>query len=266
MKSGLPQPTKITQITEENATVKTFVLEAAVEADPGQFIMVWLPRVDEKPFSLVDGNPMTITVARVGPFTTQLHRLKTDDKIWFRGPLGRGFELKGERMLLIGGGCGVAPLAFLAQRAVRTGRRVTAVIGAKTGADLVFPRRFAELGCSVLLTTEDGSAGVRGLATDAAESLLEQSEADAVYACGPEAMLDRVLELCRGYGLPCQLSLERYMRCGLGVCGSCQREGMLVCRDGPVFAFHPSGDPEERRKCSYGPGARRHDHYLYDEE
>jgi len=237
MKSGLPQLTKITRVIEENAQVRTFVLEATVEADPGQFIMIWLPRVDEKPFSLVDADPVTITVARVGPFTEKLHQLRINDRIGFRGPLGRGFELRGERILLIGGGYGVAPLAFLAQRAAGVGQRVTAVIGAQSRADLVFPQRFAELGCSVVLATNDGSAGVRGLATDLAEPLLERGEADAVYACGPEAMLDRVLELCRGYDLPCQLSFEKYMRCGLGVCGSCQREGMLVCRDGPVFAF-----------------------------
>lgn len=237
MKSGLPRPTKIARVIEESARVKTFVLEAVVEAAPGQFIMVWLPRVDEKPFSLVDADPVTITVARVGPFTEKLHLLRTDDRIWFRGPLGQGFELKGEHILLIGGGYGVAPLAFLAQRAVGTGQPVTAVIGAQSKADLVFPERFAELGCSVVLATEDGSAGVRGLATDVVESLLDRGEVDAVYACGPEAMLHRVLELCRGHGLSCQLSLEKYMRCGLGICGSCQREGMLVCRDGPVFAF-----------------------------
>jgi dihydroorotate dehydrogenase electron transfer subunit len=200
MKSGLPQPTKIAKVIEENAQVRTFVLEAAVEADPGQFIMVWLPRVDEKPFSLVDADPVTITVARVGPFTEKLHQLRNDDRIWFRGP-------------------------------------VTTVIGARSRADLVFPQRFAELGCSVVLATDDGSAGVQGLVTDVAKSLLERDEVDAIYACGPEAMLNKVLELCRDHGLSCQLSLEKYMRCGLGVCGSCQRGGMLVCRDGPVFAF-----------------------------
>lgn len=237
MKNGLPRPTRIAKIIEENATVKTVILEAAVEADPGQFIMIWLPRVDEKPFSLVGTDPVTITVARVGPFTRHLHQLRIGDRIWFRGPLGQGFELKGEHILLIGGGYGVAPLAFLARRAAATGRRVTAVIGAQSKADLVFPERFAELGCPVVTATEDGSAGARGLATDAAESLLDGGAVDAVYACGPEAMLNRVLELCRGHGLPCQLSMENYMRCGLGVCGSCQREGKLVCRDGPVFAF-----------------------------
>jgi dihydroorotate dehydrogenase electron transfer subunit len=236
MKSDLPRPAKIAEITEEHAQVKTFVLEAAVEADPGQFVMIWLPRTDEKPFSLVDEDPVTITVARVGPFTEKLHCLRNGDRMWFRGPLGRGFELMGERILLIGGGYGVAPLAFLARRAVGAGQRVTAVVGAWSEADLVFPQRFARLGCSVVLATEDGSAGVRGLATDVAESLLRRGEIDAVYACGPEAMLNRVLELCQSYDLSCQLSLEKYMRCGLGVCGSCQRGGILVCRDGPVFA------------------------------
>lgn len=239
MRGGLPRLTRIARVIEENAQVRTFVLEATVEADPGQFVMVWLPRVDEKPFSLVDADPVTITVAKVGPFTEKLHRLKIDDKIWFRGPLGHGFELNGEHILLIGGGYGVAPLAFLAQRAVGAGRQVTAAIGARSRAELVFPQRFARLGCSVILATEDGSAGVRGLVTDVVESLLEREGVDAVYACGPEAMLDRVLELCQGHGLSCQLSLEKYMRCGLGVCGSCQRGGMLVCRDGPVFIFRP---------------------------
>jgi len=237
MKGDLPRSTRIAKVIEENAKVKTFVLEAAVEADPGQFIMVWLPRVDEKPFSLVDADPLTITVAKVGPFTERMHRLTAGDRVWFRGPLGQGFALKGERILLIGGGYGVAPLAFLARRAIEAGWRVTVVIGARSEADLLFPQRFAELGCSVILATEDGSAGVRGLATEVAESLLERGEVDAVYACGPEAMLNRVLELCRAHGLSCQLSLEEYMRCGLGVCGSCRRGGMLVCRDGPVFAF-----------------------------
>jgi len=237
MNTTLPKPAKIAKVASETIEVKTFVLEAALEAEPGQFVMVWLPGVNEKPFSLVSADPVILAVARVGPFTEQLHRLRNGDRVWFRGPLGRGFELRGDRLLLIGGGYGVAPLAFLAQRAVQSGRQVTAVIGARSKEELVFPQRFADLGCAVVLVTEDGSAGVRGLATEAAESFLEGS--DTVYACGPEAMLDKVLELCQQRSIPCQVSMERYMRCGLGVCGSCQIKGMLVCRDGPVFTFQP---------------------------
>jgi len=235
MKSGLPRPARIAEVIAESAKVKTFVLEASLEAEPGQFVMIWLPGVNEKPFSLVDADPLTLTVARVGPFTSEMHRLRAGDKLWFRGPLGRGFEMVGENLLLVGGGYGVAPLAFLARRAREAGCEVTAVIGVQTRDDLVFESRFAALGCRVVVATEDGSAGVRGLAPYVADDLLSQGYFDAVYACGPEAMLDRLAEICMVRGIPCQLSKESYMRCGLGVCGSCQRDGLLVCRDGPVF-------------------------------
>jgi dihydroorotate dehydrogenase electron transfer subunit len=245
LNSGLPRPTKITEVIEESAKVRTFILEASLEAEPGQFVMIWLPRVNEKPFSLVDADPLTLTVARVGPFTSELHELRAGGRLWFRGPLGRGFELAGENLLLVGGGYGVAPLAFLARRAREAGCEVTAVIGAQRKDDLIFESRFAELGCRVVVATEDGSAGVRGLAAYVADDLLFCGDFDAVYACGPEAMLDRLAEICMGRRLPCQLSREGYMRCGLGVCGFCQRDGMLVCRDGPVFTLPIGGEMED---------------------
>jgi len=204
MRTSLPKPTRIGQVIVENAKVKTFILETSLEAEPGQFVMIWLPRVNEKPFSLVDADPLTITVARVGPFTSELHRLEVGDRLWFRGPLGRGFELVGENLLLVGGGYGVAPLAFLAKRA-------------------------REARC---------------------EDLLSQGDFDAVYACGPEAMLDRLAEICMVRGVPCQLSREGYMRCGLGICGSCQRNGLLVCREGPVFTL-----PIPSKRPSASPGS-----------
>ncbi|MFQ6059378.1 MAG: dihydroorotate dehydrogenase electron transfer subunit [Anaerolineae bacterium] len=234
---NLPQPAKIGRVIAESAKVKTFILEASLEAEPGQFVMIWLPRVNEKPFSLVNAAPLTLTVARVGPFTGELHELRAGDRLWFRGPLGRGFELAGENLLLVGGGYGVAPLAFLARRAREAGCEVTAVIGAQRREDLIFESRFAKLGCRIVAATEDGSAGVRGLATHVADDLLSWGDFDAVYTCGPEAMLDRLAEMCMGRNIPCQLSREGYMRCGLGICGSCQRDGMLVCRDGPVFTL-----------------------------
>lgn len=244
MRTSLPQPARIGRVIAESAKVKTFVIEASLEAEPGQFVMVWLPGVNEKPFSLVDADPLTLTVARVGPFTSELHKLRAGDRLWFRGPLGRGFELVGENLLLVGGGYGVAPLAFLARRAREAGCAVAVIIGAQTKGELVFESRLAGLGCRVVAATEDGSAGVRGLAADVAGDLLSGGDFDAVYTCGPEAMLDRLAEICKGCRIPCQLSREGYMRCGLGVCGSCQRDGLLVCRDGPVFTLPiPPGKP-----------------------
>jgi dihydroorotate dehydrogenase electron transfer subunit len=232
----LPQATRIEAIIAENARTKTLVLAAHWQAEPGQFLLAWLPRHDEKPFSLVDDDPVTITVAAVGPFTRLLHRLQPGARLWLRGPLGRGFVLGGQRLLLVGGGYGVAPLAFLARRAVAAGATVTAVIGARTAAELLFVTRLAAMGAHVVVTTEDGSLGHKGLVTDAVEPLLAAGAVDTLYGCGPHGMLVALACLARRYGVPAQLSWEAYMRCGLGLCGSCEHEGRLLCLEGPVLS------------------------------
>ena len=136
--TSLPQVARITSVTEESARVQTLTLDLRMEAAPGQYVMVWLPGVDEKPFSLVSADPVTLTIARVGPFTEAVHRLKAGDTIWVRGPLGRPFALPdariprpGSRILMVAGGYGVAPLYFLAQRARAAGWHVSVVIGAR---------------------------------------------------------------------------------------------------------------------------------------
>jgi dihydroorotate dehydrogenase electron transfer subunit len=228
-------------MTDESTKVRTLVLDLRLQAEPGQFVMAWLPGLDEKPFSLVCAEPVTLTIARVGPFSTAVHALGIGDRLWIRGPLGRPFTLPGSqvlspesRLLLVGGGYGVAPLHFRAQRAIAAGWAVSSIIGAQTAADVVFVERFAALGAHVVVTTDDGSLGQRGVATDAAARLLNEAAYTGLYACGPEPMLDAVAELACARGLPAQLSYERYMRCGMGVCGSCAQEGWLVCSDGPV--------------------------------
>jgi dihydroorotate dehydrogenase electron transfer subunit len=191
-----------------------------------------------------------LTIARVGPFSEAIHRLSPGDPIWIRGPLGNPFTVgaagEGElkpKAVLVAGGYGVAPLYFLAGYCLRAGWEVACVIGALSATDVVFVHRFAELGVGVSITTDDGSLGEKGMATDAAARLLEADSnsfpCTALYACGPEPMLDAVEALARAYSLPAQLSYERYMRCGFGVCGSCSSEGWLVCRDGPVKHITP---------------------------
>ena len=236
---SLPRVAQIVDVRTENTNTRTLVLDVHLEAEPGQFVMVWLPGVDEKPFSLVQAEPVTLTIARVGPFSAALHALSIGDRLWLRGPLGCPFTLPPSDeepgpLLLIGGGYGVAPMYFLAERALAAGWAVSVVIGARTAADVVFARRFTSLGASVTVATDDGSQGRRGLATDTAARLLDEAGYQAIYACGPEPMLETVEVLARSRGLPAQLSYERYMRCGFGVCGSCARRGWLVCRDGPV--------------------------------
>jgi dihydroorotate dehydrogenase electron transfer subunit len=238
----LPRPYPIREVHVENPTTRTFVLDGEMQAVPGQFVMAWLPGMDEKPFSLSGSAPIALTVDRVGPFTAAMHGLTAGDRLWLRGPFGQGFTLRQGPLLIVSGGCGAAPLLYLAQVARQAGRQVLAVLGARTAPALLFPGRFAEMGCSVTVATDDGSAGEKGTAIDVASSILQQGavQVDTLYACGPEAMLQAAYRLAQLGGLHCQLSYEAYMRCGIGVCGSCARGGCLVCRDGPVFHHPPA--------------------------
>lgn len=246
----LPQTVAIREIHDETRTIRTFVLDTDLpEAEPGQFIMLWLPGIDEKPMSIAYPTPLTVTVARIGPFSTALHRRRVGDLVGWRGPYGHGFRLpdvpptqEKPPLLLIAGGCGVAPIYFLARRASAQGWPTTVVIGARTSLDLPYADRFRALSppLTLHLSTDDGSEGFRGYVTElAAEQIATMSTASSptptVYACGPEQMLVAVHRLCREHGLAGQISAERYMKCGFGICGQCSLDGLLVCQDGPVF-------------------------------
>jgi len=255
---GLPRATRVAQVVQENAQVRRLILDAQVEAEPGQFLMLWLPGVDERPFSLVRAKPITLLVSRVGRFTQALHGVRKGDWLWWRGPFGRGFHLPDEparvgnepagRLLLVAGGYGVAPLLFLAERA-RTARwPLEVAIGAHDKAEILLKDELTDLGCQVHICTEDGSCGHRGLVTDLVEHELKASSlrppaemVHCVYGCGPPAMLDTLQMLCSRYGQPCQLSYEAVIKCAMGVCGSCARDGLLACKDGPVLEWTNEG-------------------------
>jgi dihydroorotate dehydrogenase electron transfer subunit len=234
---SLPEVAAIKEIWDETRTIRTFVLDTALdEAEPGQFIMLWLPGVDEKPVAIARPDPLTLTIARVGPFSTALHRRTVGDRVGWRGPYGRSFALHRDRAaLLVAGGYGVAPLYFLATRAVERGMVTIVAIGAQTALDLPYVERFEKLGVELLVATDDGSTGQRGFITDVISSYMADHRKLAVYACGPELMLVELHRLCIEHGLPGQLSLERYMKCGFGICGQCALDDRLVCQDGPVF-------------------------------
>lgn len=242
----LPVPFTITHIKTENAITKTFTFNGSLQAQPGQFVMAWLPRLDEKPLSLAGINPLKLTVAAVGPFSRALHSLAVGDQVWVRGPLGKGYRLpeekSGGRVLLVGGGYGSAPLHLLARQAQAAGYAVDVIIGARTAADLLLAADFEALGARVRLTTEDGSAGIAGRVTDALPGAPAGSTARpvALYACGPTGMLRAMAAWSKAENIPAQLSWEAQMRCGIGLCGSCETgEGWLTCQDGPVFHFNP---------------------------
>lgn len=236
--TGLPRAVRIREIREETRTVRTYVLDARVrQARPGQFIMLWLPGVDEKPMSIAHPAPLTVVVRRVGPFSTALHQRKEGDRVGWRGPYGRGFLPREDRpALLVSGGCGVGPLYFLATHTIERAIPTTVAIGARTADDLLYVERFRELGVEPHVATDDGTQGHPGLVTELAQQLMDESRGQlAIYACGPEQMLATLQRLCREHRIPGQFSLERYMKCGFGICGQCALDGYLVCQDGPVF-------------------------------
>ena len=239
---SLPRPARIVSIQTENYRTKTFVLDARLPAAPGQFVMLWLPRFDEKPFSLVGANPVTLMISAVGPFTRLVHELQVGDRLWLRGPLGQGFHVPAacRRPALVGGGYGVAPLLWLARQHVEWADAMTVLLGARTAADLLYTPQFEEIAerhpaLALHTTTEDGCAGLAGRVTDALEPLLASQEVDGIFACGPHGMLHALKDLGRRYAVPCQLSWEAYMRCGIGICGACEHQGKVLCLDGPVL-------------------------------
>ena len=141
---------------------------------------------------------------------------------------------KPNRILLVGGGSGSAPLALLAKHFATQVEEVSVVLGAPTASRLILADRFSAFGCKLHTATDDGSRGNAGNAVETAMPLIHSGTVDSVYACGPEDMLISLARLCIGARMPCQVSLERYMRCGMGLCGSCHYGDLLVCRDGPV--------------------------------
>ncbi len=233
--AGLPQPCRVLDLRPENHRTRTLVLDRSLDAQPGQFCLLWLPGLDEKPFSVAGLRPAAFTVAAVGPFSRALHALRPGDRVWLRGPFGQGFRLQGRDALLVGGGYGAAPLLLLAQEALAAGRRVRVALGARQAADLLLVDAFRGLGIEPLLSTEDGSAGLQGRVTEALAPILAQDPPDTLYACGPHGMLEALAGMARARGIPTQLSWEAYMRCGIGICGSCEHEGRLLCADGPVL-------------------------------
>jgi len=234
--------TRILNVKTESPTVKTFTFKdkVCVRAKPGQFLMFWIPGVDEIPLSILDVNEdgaVSVTVKKVGEATQALHNKKVGEIVGLRGPFGNSFTLKEGKILMVGGGTGTAPLLFLAKKLTSKTIKLVFVIGAKTKKELLFIDKLEEI-CGkrdLVATTEDGSYGIKCLATTPLESLLAKERFDVIYTCGPEQMMRKVLDLAEKHGIALEASLERLMRCAIGLCGSCVVGKYRVCRDGPVF-------------------------------
>ena len=189
--------------------------------------MVWVPGEEEKPISVSYSNG--ITVKGVGPTSRALLEREEGDWIGIRGPYGRGFEVIGKKPVLISGGCGIAPMAYLTEQLKKD---YTIVMGAKSADELIFEERLKKHDLKVC--TDDGSRGEKIFPHEVLKKLKGY---DQIIACGPEPMLTAIMEIAKKRDVRAQVSLERFMKCGSGVCGSCAIDpsGLRVCKDGPVF-------------------------------
>jgi len=235
---------EIMESKKENFTVKTFTFmdKRCGKAEPGQFVMVWIPGVDEIPMSLsaiTSEGLSSITVNEVGEASKALNQKKKGDQIGVRGPFGNGFVPAGGNVMIVGGGTGLGPLMPLTEKLVKVADKVTLMGGVKTRDNLLFLDRIdkilSEVDSETVFTTEDGSYGIECLVVDQVEQKLKKEKFDMIYTCGPEQMMYNMFLLAEQYNVPLQASLERIMRCAIGLCGSCQIGKLRVCKDGPVL-------------------------------
>ena len=235
---------KILEVKTENCAVKTFTFNDKLcrIAKPGQFVMVWIPGVDEIPISLSGINSdgyTSITVHGVGDASRALNKKQKGEIVGIRGPFGRGFVESEGSVMVVGGGTGIGPLMPLTEKLANIADKVTVMSGVKNQENLLFLDRLekicSEVNSETVYTTEDGSYQFTGFITDQAEQKLMNEKFDMIYTCGPEPMMYKMFLLAIKYNVPLQASLERMMRCSIGLCGSCQIGKLRVCKDGPVL-------------------------------
>jgi dihydroorotate dehydrogenase electron transfer subunit len=204
---------------------------------PGQFVMVWVPGVDEVPMALWGGGKgaLKILVESKGDCTKVLAEKKAGDAVGIRGPYGKPFLVRGKRILVVVGGTGTSPLVPFCE-AARATAQVDVVIGGRSKEFLLLAHDFHQAGAHVHVSTDDGSEGFHGRAPDLAAQLMSKTTYDDVVTCGPERMMRAVVDHAVELGVPVQASLERWMKCAVGICDACLVDGVRLCRDGPVLS------------------------------
>ena len=234
---------KIEKVIDETPTVRTLVYSDEIMPTvlPGQFAMVWIPGINELPMSVMislEEGKAAFTVRKHGPSSTGLFNVKEGDQIGIRGPYGNSFDLKSGKLLLVGGGTGLVPMMRLL-KFVKPTDDVTLLIGAKTKDEVFFEDFASKLlknnTHKIIVSTDDGTYGEKGFVTDIVKKLIDQTHFDGVYTCGPEIMMYKTVQISHSKGIFVQASLERMMKCGVGICGSCCMGEDLVCKDGTVF-------------------------------
>jgi dihydroorotate dehydrogenase electron transfer subunit len=236
----------IEDIIEETSKVKTILFpdKFCQLAKPGQYVMIWIPGVDEIPISISITNslsPSGVTVEKVGEATEELLKKNIGEIIGIRGPFGNWFQPNTGNVALVSGGTGTASLFPLIETLKKTSAKIVYVLGFKSKKEILFLNRIRELlsdkrYCRIIVTTEDGSYGQKGLATDVVNSLLQKESFNMIYTCGPEPMMRKVFDMAEESRTNVQACLERIIRCSVGLCGSCLIGAFRVCKDGLVLS------------------------------
>lgn len=238
---AIPKSIPIKKVIEENASTKTFIFDYKLDAKPGQFVMAWLPGVDQNPLSIAweDENGFAITVCAVGDFSKALCEKKKGDLVGITGPFGTNYKWdKGDHLALVVGGYGVAPMYYVALKALEDDCKIEFLLGART-EELVLYRDYLKKLPNVTthFATNDGSCGRKCYVTDILKELIAKEKINRIFTCGPELMMKVVSDIAFNAKIPAQLSVERFMKCGFGICGQCcvDKLGIRACKQGPVM-------------------------------
>ena len=263
--SMIPEPCRILEVHRETEKEVHFVLEAPrqqpFQPEPGQFVMVSVPGIGEAPISLAalpgEGAPegaIELLIRKVGRLTTIVTRMVAGDTLYVRGPYGRRVEwdqFEGSNLMLIAGGLGLAPLRAFVQRAlVRRDRfrHIDILVGARSPDDLVFRDDLAAWKARrddvrALVTVDaaaDGWGGRIGVITTLFDHVHPDAEDAVAFICGPPVMYRHAIRKLLAMGFyenRVWLTLERRMKCGIGLCGNCQVNGLYLCQQGPLFSY-----------------------------
>ena len=256
---------KVKILSKEEVALNIFLIKlsapsVAQEALPGQFIHIKCSKDNypllRRPLSIhrieKEKGEIFILFQAVGEGTKLLADRSIEDDLNIMGPIGNGFTIypESKKMVIIGGGIGVAPLLALCEESIRQGKEVQVLIGALKKELVIGEESFKILGAKVDVATDDGSYQYKGLVTDLLERIIEEGWlADQIFACGPKPMLKKISEIALQVNIHCQVSMEERMACGIGACLGCvckiktkdkreykvKYEYKRVCVDGPVF-------------------------------
>ena len=230
------QVVPLVDVSRESGDTTTYRFHADMQPKPGQFLMLWIPGHDEVPMAYAHvKDPLGITVRAFGDATRTLAaEAKPGYRVGVRGPYGNAFAIEGRRALVVAGGVGIASVIAAIEAYAAAAKEVVTAYGARTKADLACLKRVRAAG-TVHVSTDDGSEGFHGFVSDLAAKILADGRFDMVLTCGPEVMMKKVVDAANARGVRVQASLERYMKCGIGICDACAFDDRLVCYDGPVF-------------------------------